>query len=436
MKRLSILFLTFLSWGIGTVNAQQWYRLTNYKNPLSSDTNYWYVYPISPYIVSNGVIFYGVSWGCNIFHCGGTNIIESTDDLDTCKDTYQEGSQLGAYMFLDVTSKNDSTFCFMNPYTNFSLNYTSNTFSNVSTVNNYTNTYISTQLCFSNNYIYAVNSNQSNTADTLRTYRIPISTLNATEYSTFSYISPSHLIFTNDSVGYLLCKYANNSAKSVLATTTDSGKTWKDSFLDSTHTITGFSFPTPAVGYLIENNGNILKTTNGGTTWVQLTSPTTIQLNCVSFSNPLSGYVAGNKGILYKTSNGGISWTTEISNDTSAITSLYTFDTVAYFIDYYSNIYKNESPLSIATLTTPLLKVNVFPNPSTGLFTIQSTSVNVNARVEIYNMLGETIYTQTLRQAQGDNTIDLRNKANGIYLYRILTETGGLISTGKLIIQK
>jgi uncharacterized repeat protein (TIGR03803 family) len=88
--------------------------------------------------------------------------------------------------------------------------------------------------------------------------------------------------------------------------------------------------------------------------------------------------------------------------------------------------------LNEATLATNEIKV--YPNPNDGIFTIES-SVNGRQSLEIYNMLGEKIYTETLRQAQGDNTINLSNEAKGLYLYRLLTPEGKQLSQGKFIIQ-
>ncbi len=93
-------------------------------------------------------------------------------------------------------------------------------------------------------------------------------------------------------------------------------------------------------------------------------------------------------------------------------------------------------PVGINSITLQNNSISIFPNPSKGLFTIQSASVNINVKVEVYNMLGEVVYMQTLQQIQGDHTIDLSNETDGIYLFRMLTETGNLVSTGKLIIQK
>jgi len=89
--------------------------------------------------------------------------------------------------------------------------------------------------------------------------------------------------------------------------------------------------------------------------------------------------------------------------------------------------------LGIETVSTNTA-VNVFPNPSTGLFTLNIKGVNEKTTVHVYNMLGEEVYAETLRQAQGDNTIDLTNQPAGIYLYRITSEKGELVGSGKLVI--
>jgi len=36
----------------------------------------------------------------------------------------------------------------------------------------------------------------------------------------------------------------------------------------------------------------------------------------------------------------------------------------------------------------------------------------------------------------GDNSIDLSSEPDGLYLYRVITQDGGLVGEGKLIIQK
>jgi len=106
-----------------------------------------------------------------------------------------------------------------------------------------------------------------------------------------------------------------------------------------------------------------------------------------------------------------------------------------YIADYGNGRIRKllSSILSINELATSLDVVKLYPNPSTGLFTFESSSTNTGTRIEIYNILGEKVYNEALRQAQGDNTINLSGQPSGIYLYRILTENGSLIDQGKLI---
>ncbi len=76
----------------------------------------------------------------------------------------------------------------------------------------------------------------------------------------------------------------------------------------------------------------------------------------------------------------------------------------------------------------------VYPNPSYGRFTIEEKGNNGKLEVEVYNVLGEKIYASILNASISQ--IDLSNNASGIYMYRVLTETGSLVSAGKFVIQK
>lgn len=78
----------------------------------------------------------------------------------------------------------------------------------------------------------------------------------------------------------------------------------------------------------------------------------------------------------------------------------------------------------------------VFPNPNSGKFIIQASNGNVQSSIiEIYNVLGEKVYTQSITKSSR-LTIDLSSQPNGIYLYRVLTYEGEPNGEGKLIIQK
>ncbi|HWY97585.1 MAG TPA: T9SS type A sorting domain-containing protein, partial [Bacteroidia bacterium] len=79
------------------------------------------------------------------------------------------------------------------------------------------------------------------------------------------------------------------------------------------------------------------------------------------------------------------------------------------------------------------VQASVYPNPSHGSFTVELQNASGKNNVAIYNVLGENIYQSKLTT---DKTqINLNNQAPGIYLYRVLSENGQVVSTGKLIIQ-
>jgi len=93
-------------------------------------------------------------------------------------------------------------------------------------------------------------------------------------------------------------------------------------------------------------------------------------------------------------------------------------------------------PLGINEVKTNNKEVIVFPNPNYGKFILQLNNdqqIKENDQVEIYNMIGQKIYTALLQS----NTIhiDLGTQAQGVYLYRVISADENTKVTGKFIIQ-
>jgi hypothetical protein len=89
--------------------------------------------------------------------------------------------------------------------------------------------------------------------------------------------------------------------------------------------------------------------------------------------------------------------------------------------------------------------ISLFPNPNTGQFTIAFVGASASgsdrhnfmpATVEIYNVLGEKVYSHYQITKSSNYQIDLSSNPSGIYLYRVIDESGTLIGEGKFVIQK
>src|SRR3972149_5400544 len=99
------------------------------------------------------------------------------------------------------------------------------------------------------------------------------------------------------------------------------------------------------------------------------------------------------------------------------------------------------------------ISVAVFPNPTTGIFTIQMVNGNTSTinhqplTIEVYNVLGKLVFQTTVNRKQETVNCDLRSLPSGIYFYKLsapspsgekpvlsLSNEGEVI-TGKLIIQ-
>lgn len=83
----------------------------------------------------------------------------------------------------------------------------------------------------------------------------------------------------------------------------------------------------------------------------------------------------------------------------------------------------------------------VIPDPNSGIFTLQLSSssqpgISDNNILEIYNMQGQKIYSNSFKLPATSININLSSQPVGIYLYRIITASGGLDGEGRFIIQK
>ena len=105
-----------------------------------------------------------------------------------------------------------------------------------------------------------------------------------------------------------------------------------------------------------------------------------------------------------------------------------------------NNIAQWRSPLGIKNIQNNFKHALIYPNPSSGIFTLSLSNPDSYREdkcvVEIYDVLGEQVLKETLRYTQGDNLINLSGQPNGIYLYKVINEDGDILGSGKVVIAK
>ena len=81
-----------------------------------------------------------------------------------------------------------------------------------------------------------------------------------------------------------------------------------------------------------------------------------------------------------------------------------------------------------------LSNINIYPNPSTGLFTVEFKRVKENnSNISIVNSIGNVVFSEKLIIGEFSKQINLSNLSKGIYLIELQTETG--IYKKKIILQ-
>lgn len=95
-------------------------------------------------------------------------------------------------------------------------------------------------------------------------------------------------------------------------------------------------------------------------------------------------------------------------------------------------------PAGVNNISNAMSSVKLYPNPSKGQFnlSIRNYELGINSAIEVYNELGEKVYSEKLNSGHTTFSIDLNSEPAGIYFYRLLNESRDLVSEGKMVIVK
>ena len=92
-------------------------------------------------------------------------------------------------------------------------------------------------------------------------------------------------------------------------------------------------------------------------------------------------------------------------------------------------------PTSITTITKPLEEYSVFPNPTTGLFTLSYQGLSP-ALFKLTDFTGRLCLTSKLDPQSVSFSGSISALENGIYYYQELDTYGNVETAGKLILEK
>ncbi len=78
--------------------------------------------------------------------------------------------------------------------------------------------------------------------------------------------------------------------------------------------------------------------------------------------------------------------------------------------------------------------VSVYPNPSNGVFNFNIEHASVGSRLQVFNVIGEKVFDETLTHSTGITSIDLSKQAKGVYFYKLISTTG-TEKNGNLVVE-
>ena len=129
--------------------------------------------------------------------------------------------------------------------------------------------------------------------------------------------------FTDVFIGYASARVWDG--RGAVSKTTDGGNNWNTTFFNNV--LNSIDFPisnASLIGYTVGDLGKIYKTYNTGTLWLEQISGTLERLNKVYFLDLDNGYVVGDNGIILKTTTGGEP-ATNIGENESGMGEQFTF---------------------------------------------------------------------------------------------------------------
>ncbi|MBA4410158.1 MAG: YCF48-related protein [Bacteroidota bacterium] len=242
---------------------------------------------------------------------------------------------------------------------------------------------------------------------------------NWTVQSSGSSIELYSVYFTDANTGYAI---GGGGGGQIILKTTNGGTNWTTQTAVTKPVdlaLYSIYFTDANTGYIVGEagmSGTILKTINGGTNWIaQPTGTIPNHLYSVYFTDANTGYAVGGGGTILKTINGGTNWTALAGGTLDKFRSVYfTNANEGYVVGQFGVILKAKEVTAIEEniVNTHL---NIYPNPASDFVNLNiSNTNNAELTLNIYNVMGVLISSETLQQNQ--QQINIGDLHNGIYM--------------------
>jgi hypothetical protein len=230
---------------------------------------------------------------------------------------------------------------------------------------------------------------------------------------------------------------------------TDGGQTWSaSSSIGTNWQVTRLAFRDANNGLMLAyNTGTIglCKTSNGGATWsIVPVTPNLGQAGICAIPGTTwyasCGYTNPSHLISYSTDD-GTSWNTWGGSKVQYLDIDFVSNTVGFAGGFsgspstVNGMFKyTGAPLNTDNLEISELNVNIYPNPSTGIITVNLPTGKHGSSIFIIDVMGKTVYSENIKNLNFQkHNLNLEHLGQGIYSINVISDEQ--LSTQKIIIQ-
>ena len=99
----------------------------------------------------------------------------------------------------------------------------------------------------------------------------------------------------------------------------------------------------------------------------------------------------------------------------------------------YKPFYDNECDYLVGLEENPILELAIFPNPSSGKFTIEAP-LQAGQSIELYNLNGQQVFKQVILNSGVNKTLEI-NLTPGMYLLKLMNQEGAQLASSRLVVE-